>query len=173
VLVSILREDPLILATVESWPKTGQAFMSLGNILSATDISASGLAAERLRMEVVANNIANAHSTRSASGGPYRRQNVVFASAFNSALSRNDTSGESLLGVRVAGIQEDPSELPQVYRPGHPDADADGFLTMPNVKPANEMVDLITASRAYEANLRTLRTFREMTEQALNVLRGG
>jgi len=62
--------------------------------------------------------------------------------------------------------------LPQVYRPGHPDADQDGFVTMPNVKPANEMVDLITASRAYEANLRTLRTFREMTEQALQVLRG-
>ena len=146
--------------------------MGIGSILSATDISASGLAAERLRMEVVANNIANANSTRSASGGPYRRQDVVFAAAFDDLSASDDASGQSLLGVRVAGVKEDASELPQVYRPGHPDADQDGFVTMPNVKPANEMVDLITASRAYEANLRTLRTFREMTEQALQVLRG-
>ncbi|MGB6044914.1 MAG: flagellar basal body rod protein FlgC [Pirellulales bacterium] len=146
--------------------------MSFGGIFSATDISASGLAAERLRMEVVANNIANAHSTRSASGGPFRRQDVVFASALDDAQSSDGPNGHSLSGVRVASVQEDLSELPRVYRPGHPDADKDGFVTMPNVKPANEMVDLITASRAYEANLRTLRTFREMTEQALNVLRG-
>ena len=146
--------------------------MGIGSILSETDISASGLAAERLRMEVVANNIANANSTRSASGGPYRRQDVVFAAAFDDLSASDDASGQSLLGVRVASVKEDASELPQVYRPGHPDADQDGFVTMPNVKPANEMVDLITASRAYEANLRTLRTFREMTEQALQVLRG-
>lgn len=146
--------------------------MQLGRILSATDISASGLAAERHRMEVVANNIANAHTTRTADGGPYRRQQVVFAAELQSALGDSGSGGASLGGVRVVGIQPDLSELPRVYNPGHPDADEDGFVTMPNVKLPNEMVDLMTASRAYEANLKALRTYRKMAEEALSLLRG-
>ncbi len=138
--------------------------MGFGTILSTTDVSASGLSAERLRMEVIANNIANANTTRTREGGPFRRRDVVFATAFE-GLS-NDEFG----GVQVAGIQADGSELPRVYRPGHPDADASGYVTMPNVSLANEMVDLITASRAYEANLRSLRTFRQMVENALSLL---
>jgi flagellar basal-body rod protein FlgC len=144
--------------------------MQLGSILSVTDISASGLAAERQRMEVVANNIANAHTTRTAEGGPYRRQQIIFATALQSALA--SSSAGSLGGVQVVGIQPDMSELPRVYNPGHPEADKDGFVTMPNVKLPNEMVDLMTASRAYEANLKALRTFRKMAEQALSLLRG-
>jgi len=135
---------------------------------SAADISASGLSAERQRMEVVANNIANAYSTRTPTGGPYRRQHVVFATAYDEAAG----AARGLGGVRVLGIEPDRSELPRVYQPGHPDADEDGFVTMPNVKLPNEMVDLITASRAYEANLRALRSFRRMVEQALSLLRG-
>ena len=123
-------------------------------------------------MEVVANNLANANSTRTPEGGPYRRMEVVFASALNSALASPDGPGSELGGVQVVGLQRDWSELPRVYQPGHPDAADDGFVTMPNVKLPNEMVDLITASRAYEANLRSLRTFREMAEQALSLLRG-
>lgn len=144
--------------------------MSLGRIFSGADISASGMAAERLRMEVVANNLANAYSTRTAAGGPYRRQQVVFQAALDQASGISLTS-ESLGGVQVLGVEEDQSPLRKVRQPGHPDADADGFVTMPNVKPANEMVDLITASRAYEANLRVLRSFRRMAEQALTLLR--
>ena len=145
--------------------------MSLGRILSATDISASGLSAERLRMEVVANNIANAYSTRTPRGGPFRRQDVLFSTAYDNALRLSGPGGHNLAGVQVLGIQPDLSELPRIYQPGHPDADADGYLTMPNVKLPNEMVDLITASRAYEANLSVLRAFREMSEQALSLLR--
>lgn len=141
-------------------------------MLSAADISASGLAAERQRMEVVANNIANAHTTRTADGGPYRRQQVVFATALQSALGSSASSTRSLGGVHVVGIQPDMSKLERVLNPGHPDADEDGYVTMPNVKLPNEMVDLMTASRAYEANLKALRTFRKMAEQALSLLRG-
>ena len=143
--------------------------MGLGSLLSATDISASGLAAERQRMEVVANNIANAHSTRSVEGGPYRRQLVVFASELDQSAKQLDTSG--LAGVRVTGVIDDPSALPQVYDPGPPDADADGHVLLPNVQLPNEMVDLMTASRAYEANLKALRLFRQMAEQSLALLR--
>ena len=144
--------------------------MALTSILSAPDISASGLAAERLRMEVIANNIANAHTTRDVDGGPFRRKEVVFAAAFQQATSLAD--GNRLGGVHVVGIQPDSTELPRIYRPGHPDADAEGFVTMPNVRVPNEMVDLITASRGYEANLRVLRSFRDMANNTLDLLRG-
>jgi flagellar basal-body rod protein FlgC len=146
--------------------------MQIGRMLSSLDICASGMAAERQRMEVVANNIANANSTRTPQGGPYRRLEVVFASALDSALGRSASDIDSLGGVQIVGVQPDPSELPRVYQPGHPDADRDGLVTMPNVKLPSEMVDLITASRSYEANLRAMRTFREMAEQALSMLRG-
>jgi flagellar basal-body rod protein FlgC len=142
--------------------------MGFESILSTTDISASGLAAERLRMEVIANNIANAHSTRGANGGPFRRQEVVFRAAFDQA----GFAGANPRGVQIVAVRPDQSELPRVYRPGHPDADGDGFVTMPNVQIPNEMVDLITASRGYEANLRLLRSFREMANNTLDILRG-
>lgn len=146
--------------------------MSLSRILSTPNISASGLAAERQRMEVIANNIANAHSTRSIDGGPYRRQQMLFAEALDGAAQGRNVAPGSLQGVRILGVEPDQTELPKVYDPGHPDADADGFVQMPNVSLPNEMVDLITASRAYEANLKALHLYRQMTEQALALLRG-
>ncbi|MCA9051037.1 MAG: flagellar basal body rod protein FlgC [Planctomycetaceae bacterium] len=147
--------------------------MSLENILSGMQISSSGLAGERRRMEVVANNIANAHSTRTADGGPYRRQRVSFAAQLSQLADAGHPADSSLLGgVRVSGITTDPSPLPLIYDPGHPDANADGYVQMPNVTLPHEMVDMITASRAYEANLKSLETFRQMAEQALSLLRG-
>ncbi|MCA9263715.1 MAG: flagellar basal body rod protein FlgC [Planctomycetales bacterium] len=141
----------------------------MGRYFSATDISASGLAAERLRMEIVASNLANAQTTRTPEGGPYRRREVVFSSIYDDvARAPGDVP---LGGVRVLGMQGDPSDFPRVYRPGHPDADTDGFVLMPNVNTATEMVDMMTASRAYEANLRALRSFRDMTESVLSLLR--
>jgi flagellar basal-body rod protein FlgC len=137
-------------------------------LFAAADISASGLAAERLRLEVVANNIANAFSTRSANGGPYRRQDVLFSAVLNQRLS----GGRSALGgVQVAGIVDDASQLHRVHNPGHPDADKEGYVTMPNVDLPVEMVNMITASRAYEANLRAMQFFRQMTEQSYTLLR--
>ena len=145
--------------------------MALGRIISSTDISASGLAAERLRMETVANNIANAHSTRTADGGPYRRRQVVFSSVLDSAAGLSTGTHTGLKGVQVVGIETSNAELPRVFNPSHPDADADGFLLMPNISVPEEMVDLITASRAYDANLKALRSFRQMVEQSLSLLR--
>jgi len=143
------------------------------NLFSGADISASGMSAERLRMEVVANNIANANSTQSADGGPYRRQQVVFSAALDDAR-RSGGTVSGLHGVNVHGTQNDMSELPQVHNPGHPDADPEtGMVTMPNVQLPNEMVDLITASRSYEANLKALTSFKQMIEQTLMLLRGG
>lgn len=138
-------------------------------MFSVSDVSATGLSAERLRMEVIANNIANANSTRTAEGGPYRRRQVVFQAMLDDVGS--EESAGRMGGVRVLGVESDPSEFPRVYQPGHPDADAEGFVRMPNVSMANEMVDLITANRGYEANLRVLRSYREMVQQALTLLR--
>ncbi|MEW4526324.1 MAG: flagellar basal body rod protein FlgC, partial [Maioricimonas sp. JB045] len=143
--------------------------MSFGQLLSTTDIAASGLAAERLRMEVVANNIANAHSTRTAEGGPYRRQQVIFSTALENAIGAGQPG---LGGVNVVGIEQDMSPLQSIYDPGHPDAGPDGMVEMPNVRLPHEMVDLLTASRSYEANLKSLKMFRQMAEQALGLLRG-
>lgn len=143
--------------------------MGFGNILNSTNISASGLTGERLRMEVAANNLANANSTSSAEGGPYRRQVVRFGSVMTETMgSRSDADGFG--GVEVLGVEADTTELLEVYQPGHPDAKPNGFVTMPNVKIPEEMVDLISASRAYEANLKSLTTFRKMAEQALALM---
>jgi flagellar basal-body rod protein FlgC len=138
------------------------------HLFAGADISASGMSAERLRMEVVANNIANATSTDSPDGGPYRRQHVVFSAAMNQA--NGNASG--MRGVNIVGVEQDQSDFVKVHNPSHPDRDEDGFVLMPNVKLPNEMVDLITASRSYEANLKALTTFKQMIEQTLQLLRG-
>lgn len=135
------------------------------------DIAASGLAAERYRMEVTANNIANAGTTMTENGDPYRRQAVVFAAELDKASGA--AANPSMHGVEIVGIQDDPSEFPTIYNPGHPHADADGFVRLSNVKIPEEMVDLITASRSYEANSKAISVFKEMVEQTLTLLQGG
>lgn len=142
--------------------------MNTNSNVSMFDISSSGLSAERARMDVIANNIANANATRDKNGNPYQRQEVVFATSYQDALQGH----QEMAGVEVVGIQPDQSEFPMIYQPGHPDADDDGYVKMPNVNLANEMVDLITASRGYEANLRVLRSFRDMANSAIELLRG-
>ena len=134
------------------------------------DIAASGMAAQRARLNVVSSNIANASTTRTEDGGPYQRQEIVFE-----AIARK--AGQSLEGgpaiegegVRVVGIQEDPSPGPLVYDPGHPDADAQGYVHLPNVNVVEEMVDMITASRAYEAGVTAMRTASSMADRALGI----
>jgi flagellar basal-body rod protein FlgC len=143
-------------------------------LFAAADISASGLAAERLRLEVVANNIANAFSTRSPNGGPYRRQDVVFSAVLkDSTRSAAGRRGASTPpgGVQIVGVVDDMSNFHLVHNPGHPDADKNGYVQMPNVDLPVEMVNMITASRAYEANLRAMQFFRQMTEQSYSLLR--
>lgn len=149
--------------------------MGMGSLFSSTAISGTGLTAERLRMEVAANNIANAHSTSSSAGGAYRRQQVVFSSLIDESLMEGSHSAaqtiEGLRGVEIVGVQPDQSPLQRIHNPGHPDADAEGFVEMPNVSLPTEMIDLMTANRAYEANLKSLQTFRQMAEQALSLMR--
>ena len=148
--------------------------MGFDTTFNAFNISSTGLTAERLRMEVIANNIANANVTRTPDGGPFRRKDIVFETALNrtSAGQSGAASVSALAGVNVVGIVNDPSESPRVYNPGHPDALPDGFVTMPNVSLPIEMVNLITATRAYEANLKASQTFADMSQNAISILKG-
>jgi len=142
-------------------------------LFDAIDVAGSGLAAERLRMDVTAGNLANAQTTQGANGQPYRRREVVLQEAsgqsFGSILASASTSPVN--GVQVAGIVEDPAPARRVYDPGHPDADAQGYVTLPNVNPVTEMVDLISASRSYEANVTAMQTAKQLFSKTLELLR--
>jgi len=140
-------------------------------MFTAIDSAGSGMTAERLRLDVISNNLANANTTRTAKGGPYRRQLVVYAprdeyNDFGAMLSEKLEAGK---GVRVVGIVEDESMNPIVYDPGHPDADANGYVHMPNVNVVTEMVDMITASRSYEANVASITSAKAMAMKALEI----
>jgi flagellar basal-body rod protein FlgC len=148
-------------------------------LFSSFEISGSGLTAQRLRMDVIANNIANVNTTRTAEGGPYRRQRVVFEprreeAQFLLPLSpdtrKRAAAGGS--GVRVVGVSSDPSAPKTVYDPGHPDADERGYVAMPNIQLVNEMVDMISATRAYEANVTAINSAKSMAAKALEIGKG-
>jgi len=137
-------------------------------LFDALDASGSALSAERLRMDVTAENLANAQSTRAANGtGPYKRKEVVLEQAGSTFAD----SLQAARGVRVAGIVEDSTPPRRVYDPGHPDADAQGYVTMPNVNTVTEMTDLIGASRAYEANVTAMQTAKSMFARTLDLLK--
>ncbi|HWI72375.1 MAG TPA: flagellar basal body rod protein FlgC [Baekduia sp.] len=144
-------------------------------LFDAIDSSGSGLQAERLRMDVTSENLANAQTTKGADGQPYRRKEVVLQEAgaagttFASILAGKTASPTH--GVKVAGIVEDGTALKRIYDPGHPDADKDGYVTMPNVNTVTEMTDLISASRAYEANVTAMQTAKTMFTKTLDLLR--
>jgi flagellar basal-body rod protein FlgC len=148
-------------------------------LFDAMDASASALSAERLRMDVTAENLANAQTTKGPDGQPYRRKEVVLQQAgasgtsFSSVLASMQGAGgaKSVNGVRVSGIAEDSSALKRLYDPGHPDADKDGYVTMPNVNTVTEMTDLISSSRAYEANVTAMQTAKTMFIKTLDLLR--
>ena len=149
-------------------------------LFDAINISGSGLSAERLRMDVTAENLANAQTTRGADGQPYRRKEVVlqqrdgagsFGSMLNTAMGGNRSGEPAARGVEVGGIVEDQSGPRLVYDPGHPDANAQGYVEMPNVDSVTEMVDLISASRAYEANVTAMQTAKSMFAKTLDILR--
>jgi flagellar basal-body rod protein FlgC len=133
-------------------------------MFDAFAISGSGMTAERLRMDVIASNLANADSTRGADGQPYRRRMVVLQAG-------SPSFDQVLSGVKVDGIVEDQSPLRRVYDPSHPDADAQGYVTLPNVNPVTEMVDLITSSRGYEANVTAMNAAKQMFSKTFDILR--
>lgn len=143
------------------------------DVFRSMAISGSALTAERLRLDIIANNLANANTTRTPEGGPYRRQMAVFTPRgeeaqfmFPGVEPQGPFRGR---GVRVAGVVQDPSAFKRVYEPGHPDADASGYVSLPNVNVVTEMVDMMAASRAYEANVAAITASRTMAEKALDL----
>ncbi|CAB4931470.1 unannotated protein [freshwater metagenome] len=147
-------------------------------LFGSLDVSASALTASRAQMDVTAENLANAQTTRTADGGPYRRKSVVLESAevgarFGDALSGAMRRGEATApeGVQVRGIVEHDAPPRLVHDPGHPDANADGYVAMPAVDSVTEMVDLIAASRAYEANVTAMQSAKQMFARTLDLLK--
>ncbi len=145
---------------------------------SSIEVSASGLSAERLAMDVIANNLANVNTTRTPEGGAFKRQLVIFAqkqeqsdNASMNPLDTEDDPGKSRDGVAAVGIMSDPGPDRMVYDPTHPDADANGYVHMPNIDVVKEMVDMIAASRAYQANVTAIQESRNMGNAAMNLLK--
>ncbi|HUP04092.1 MAG TPA: flagellar basal body rod protein FlgC [Bryobacteraceae bacterium] len=145
------------------------------SLFSALSVSASGMAAQRARAALLVENIANSETTRTAEGGPYRRKDAIFASDeggadFGSELD-SQLSGEPLTGVKVVGINVDNTPPEKRYMPGHPDADANGYVSVPNMNPAEDMVDLIGANRGYQANVAAISAVKDMIQKSIDLLR--
>ena len=140
-------------------------------MFGAIDTAGSGMTAERLRMDVISNNIANVNTTRTAEGGPYRRQLVVFEPRNGNKSFRQMLDGylEPGEGVRAVGITKENSPFRLVYEPNHPDANKAGYVEMPNVNIVSEMVDMLTATRAYEANVTAVNAAKSMAMKALDI----
>ena len=144
------------------------------DFFGAMDISTTGLITQRYRMNVVAENLANIESTRTADGGPYRRKQVVLSSAskykpFLDVLMGAQDAMPALSGARITAVVNDPTPFKQVKKPGHPDADKNGIVLMPNVNAVLEMADMMTASRAYEANITAFSTAKSMIAKAMEL----
>lgn len=145
--------------------------MSLFNTLS---VSASGMAAQRARVEAHVENLANSETTRTPNGGPYRRKDLVLAaepqsSPFSAVFQTEVNSG--VMGVEVADVVEDLRPPDKRYMPGHPDADKEGYVSYPNVNPAEEMVDMMSASRSYQANIACMAAVKDMVAKSVDLLR--
>jgi len=140
----------------------------------ALDAGASALTAQRLRMDIISQNIANANTTRTENGTPYRRRIVVFQESsqgrpFSEYLTSASKERYLTNGVKVSRIVEDSTPFKRVYDPGHPDADEEGYVEMPNVDIVTEMVNMISATRAYEANVTSINTTKSMALKALEI----
>lgn len=143
------------------------------SFFNSMNISSSGLAAQRLRMNILSANLANANTTRTPEGGPYKRQDVVFAaspvpvSTFEELL--DEDFGTRLREVKVVDIQKDQRAPRQMFDPNHPDADSKGYVAMPNIDAMTEMVNMITATRGYEANSTALNAAKQMAQKAIEI----
>jgi flagellar basal-body rod protein FlgC len=142
--------------------------MSSIDFFTAMEVSASGLSAQRTRMNVAAGNLANAQTTQAAGGGPYKRRDVIL-SAVDAPGAQGTALAQQVKGVVVSQITQDAAPPRLEYDPGHPQANAQGYVAYPNINPVEEMVDMITASRAYEAGITTMTTAVNMAERALGI----
>jgi flagellar basal-body rod protein FlgC len=140
--------------------------------MNSLNIGGSALSAQKLRMNIISQNIANANATRTESGGPYTRKQVILAEnvdeSFGTALNRANETIE-LSGVAVAGVVKDENPLKAVYNPSHPDADQNGYVMMPNVDTTKEMVEMISATRSYEANVTAFNALKLIASKALEI----
>lgn len=143
------------------------------SFFKSMNVSASGMTAERLRMDIMSRNIANANTTRTAAGTPYRRQVAVVrqiaGNSFDDMLTARGGTAASGNGVEVSAVVEDMAPFKMVYNPGHPDADQEGYVLMPNVDTVTEMINMISATRAYEANVTSLNSAKGMAMKALDI----
>jgi flagellar basal-body rod protein FlgC len=145
------------------------------SLFSALTVSATGMAAQRVRAALLVENIANSETTRTPEGGPYRRKDAVFTtqqvgSAFGTELDAQ-MGGTQLSGVGIAGISVDMRDPEKRYMPGHPDADASGYVSMPRVNPAEDMVDLVSADRSYQANVAAMSAVKDMIQKSIDLLK--
>ena len=138
------------------------------SLVPAIRISSSGLEAESRRMEVIANNVANMHSSGGKDGTVFRRKEIIFAEHMKKAV-RGGRSERRGSGVEIKGIVDDKRPPKRRHKPGHPDADKDGYINMPNIDPTVEMIDMMSATRAYEANLAAIKAAKDMARQALAI----
>ena len=142
------------------------------DFFTALKVSGSGLSAERTRVNLASSNLANAETTRGPNGQPYQRLDPVFQAVAVEANGAAAPAGtEQAMGVSVSQVVADATPGKRVYSPGHPDADADGFVTFPNVNPVNEVVNLLSASRGYEANATAVETLKQMAQRGLDISR--
>lgn len=138
------------------------------SLITAIDVNASGLTAQRRRVEVASSNLANSQTTRTLEGGPYRRKDVVFqTNSFEESLGVAMDDG--IQGVEVSELVEDPRPFDKRYEPGHPDADGDGYVSYPNVSVMEEMANLVEGSRSYEANLAAIAIVKTMINRTLEI----
>ena len=141
------------------------------DFFTALDVSGTGMSAERVRVNVASSNLANADTTRGPNGQPYRRMDPVFEAVPMMAPDGQIGGASEPPGVRVSQIISDPNPGKRIYSPGHPDADAQGFVTLPNVNPVHEVVNLLSASRSYEANATAVETLKGMAQRGLDIAR--
>ena len=146
------------------------------SLFSALSVSASGMNAQRVRAELLVENMANAETTRTPEGGPYRRKDVSFQSEsqqspFASILSDQMSGSGEATGVTVSDVIVDQRDPQKRYLPGHPDADANGYVAFPNLNPAEEMVDLVSSSRGYQANVASMTSIKEMIQRSIDLLK--
>ena len=145
--------------------------MSLFSVLS---VSASGKTAQRTRAELLVENLANSETTRTPDGGPYRRKDVVFTSGPQTSLFGavfQTEMGSGVTGVQVSDVVQDQSEPLKRYLPGHPDADANGYVAFPKINPAEDMADLISASRGYQGNIAAMNAIKDMIHRSIDLMR--
>lgn len=143
------------------------------SIFSSMQINASGLTLERLKMDTISTNIANAKTTRTPEGGPYKRKEVLFEEDLrNQKNNLTGLYGKRSVGVKVTGIYQDEDNFKQIYDPSHPDADPEGYVLMPNINMVDEMISLITTQRSYEANVTALNTSKNILKKTLEISKG-